>query len=475
MDRTTMIERLRALPAVVETEPSLVAAAMRDWWPGGLRLQPTDVDGSILVRPATIDATIAAVRLLRDSDLKILPMGGRSNVVGALGPRPATAALDLRDLDRIGPVDRTDGTIRVEAGVLGGRLEAALAADGYTLGHYPQSLEISTVGGWVSTRATGTFSTVYGGIERHVQGLEVVMADGTLVVQPSRPRAAAGPAILDLFLGAEGRLGVIVAVHLRVHPVPEARIFRSFQVGSAVEALQPLRDVIQRGASPAVVRLYDAAETGALAQAWDLPLRDRLLILVFDGVKEIAEATDRVVTSSLIRSGAHDIGSRPAELWYAGRYGYQWLLDGNGIREEAGGLTVVRPGVLADAIEVSATWAVLGAVMEAGRAALLPIADEVWSHVSHAYPDGASVYFIFFVRRDSDAEAVDAHARAWSATMQAVLDAGGGIAHHHGIGRARAAWLTAENGHIEQLRGAVKRALDPSGLFGGGPLPPTVI
>jgi alkyldihydroxyacetonephosphate synthase len=466
-----MIDGLRALGVEVEVDPLLVAAAMSDWWPGALRVPQADAEGSIVVRPHSIDATIATVRLLRGAGLRILPMGGRSNVVGALGPRPATAALDLRMLNRIDPVNRVDGTVRAEAGVFGGVLETSLEREGYTLGHYPQSLEISTVGGWISTRATGSFSTLYGGIERHVVGLEVVLADGTLVVQPPRPRTTAGPAILDLFVGAEGRLGVIVAARLVVHPTPEARIFRSFLVTSMTDTLTCLRELIQRGATPAVVRLYDAAETRALGDSWHLRLEHCLLILAFDGVRELAEATVRVVTAALLRSGATDIGSKPAERWYAGRYSYRWLIDGNGIVEGTTGLSVVRPGVLADAIEVCATWAVLGGVIEAGREALLRVADEVWSHVSHAYPHGASVYFIFFVRRASDAEAADAHRHAWSATMKAVLDAGGGIAHHHGIGRARAAWREAENGYVERLRGSVEQALDPGGLFAGESLP----
>lgn len=471
LNRNAAIDGLRALGVEVEVDPLVVAAEMSDWWPGALRVAQPDAEGSIVVRPDSIDATIATVRLLRGTGLRILPMGGRSNVVGALGPRPATAALDLRGLNRIDPVNRVDGTVRAEAGVFGGTLETSVGREGYTLGHYPQSLEISTLGGWISTRASGSFSTLYGGIERHIVGLEVVLADGTLVVQPARPRAIAGPAILDLFVGAEGRLGLVVAARLIVHPTPEARIFRSFLVTSMTDTLSCLRELIQRGATPAVVRLYDATETTALGHSWHLELEDCLLILAFDGVREIAEATDRIVTTALVGSGARDIGTEAAQRWYAGRYGYGWLIDGNGIVEGATGVSVVRPGILADAIEVCATWAVLGGVIEAGREALLGTADEVWSHVSHAYPHGASVYFIFFVRRASDVEAVDAHRRAWSATMQAVLEAGGGIEHHHGIGRARAAWRAAENGYVERLRGSVELALDPEGLFTREPLP----
>src|SRR5919198_1734045 len=152
--------------------------------------------------------------------------------------------------------------------MLGGAYEAAVAARGYTTGHYPQSIDRSTVGGWVATRAAGQFSTKYGNIEDLCLGLEAVLPSGEVVRLAPMPRASVGPALRELFLGSEGTLGIVTEVALRLHPLPESRALASFAFPSMAAALDTIRRVLRVGWRPAVLRAYHRVETAPQFSAW---------------------------------------------------------------------------------------------------------------------------------------------------------------------------------------------------------------
>jgi alkyldihydroxyacetonephosphate synthase len=396
--------------------------------------------------------------------------GGRSNVVGAIAPRESGVILDMSYLCLIGEVNMEDLTVQVEAGVLGGELEELLNRNGLTLGHYPQSLSISTIGGWIATRATGTSSTLYGGIERSLAALDIVLADGTAISVQAQPRPSIGPALSEVFLGSEGAFGVIVRATLRVHRLPETRILRAFEIPVLETGLSIIRELLQRGVRPAVVRLYDEVESAAFSAANGFAVSGHLIVMAFDGPARVARASLKTAAEAFVAGGARDLGPAPARRWDQTRLHYRWLLEGNGIPHGTTSPEPNRTGLMADAIEVSASWSRLLSVVIASRAALRSTADEVWYHFSHFYTDGASVYFIFFLRRPDADSALQAYDESWRRTMEAVLEAGGNIAHHHGVGQVRLPWVGAQLGDGTELLRRFKHALDPSGILAPGNL-----
>jgi alkyldihydroxyacetonephosphate synthase len=333
-----------------------------------------------------------------------------------------------------------------------------------TLGHYPQSLHVSTVGGWISTAAMGTFSGRYGGIEHLLLGLDVVLADGTLVHIPAHPRFAAGPPLAHLFVGAEGTLGIVVGATLRVMPVPASRTVEGWAVPALGPALEALRRLIQGGIQPAVLRLYDADDGAALvAQAGG---REGWLALLvgFDGHPEVVEREHQVVGRALAALGAEalaDVGQR----WLQHRYEPPAFLSAG-----------TRSGQLGDAIDVTAWWSVLETAYETIRAAILAAgADSCRAHFSHFYPQGASIYFIVDVRAEDDARALARYTAVWSAAMDACARLGIPPVHHHGLGEARRGWIRAYLGTGAHVLDRLRTALDPLHVLnpdrlGGGAL-----
>jgi alkyldihydroxyacetonephosphate synthase len=433
--------------------------AWRDRWPLRGRSHETRGTPALICQPRTVAELQSVVRCAAEHAVALVPIGARSNVVGAIEPDDQAVLVDLRSLDRIGPLDEVSGTVRAEAGVLGGVLESWLADRGWTLGHDPQSLEISTVGGWIAMRASGVFSTGYGGIEQRLSGIEVVRADGSLLHLGRGPRSSVGPRLLELFTGSEGAFGIIAAGTLRVSPVPERRHFAAWSIPKFDIGLEQVRRLIQRRVVPDAVRLYDPTETRALSDRLGLSIDGCLLLLVFDGPSELTAVQHRLALAQLLEAGSTDLGPGPAQAWYADRHACEWLERGN-----------AGPGSIADAIEIASDWARLPGLIERARAAAEPYVDEIWAHVSHAYPDGASAYFILFIRSSSDEAGIRAYRAAWQAIMETTLEARGTIAHHHGVGGVRLPWLETELGPgLDTLR-AIKSALDPQRILNPGRL-----
>ncbi len=246
----------------MERAPDAVATASRDWWPLAM---VWDDDGTAITPAAAVatpasDAQVAAVaRLCDEARVPLTVAAGRSGVCGASMPVHGGVVLDLTAITGIVDVDDTSLVLDVRAGTFGTPLEASLRADhAVTLGHWPQSIDLSTVGGWLACRSAGQLSTRYGKIEDMVLGLDVVLADGRVVHTGGAPRAAVGPDLTQLFVGSEGTLGIITGARLRVHPAPTAEVRAAYRFDTFGEGLDACRRILRRGATPAVLRLYDA-------------------------------------------------------------------------------------------------------------------------------------------------------------------------------------------------------------------------
>jgi alkyldihydroxyacetonephosphate synthase len=477
-----LVERLRSVCAVVDVDDVSRMDASRDWWPitiawathGEVPARPGAV-----ARPTEADQVAAVLGACNDARVPVTPMAGRSGVCGASVPAFGGVALDLSTLSGVTDLDTTSLLARVLPGTFGRELETELRAQGTTLGHWPQSIDISTVGGWLACRGAGQYSTRYGKIEDMVGGLEVALADGRIIrTGGAGPRAATGPDLTQLFVGSEGTLGVVTGALLRIHPVPETQAGRVFGFGAFGDGLEACRRVLRRGATPAVLRLYDQLES-----ARNFSVDGRCVLVVLDEADPcVLEATLGIVDAECARTGGEPTDRADDRIIQ------RWLESRNDVSALA---PLYRAGIVVDTIEISARWSALESIYRDCVCALeaIPGTLAASAHQSHAYTDGACIYFTFAghmseVRdasdmrtraRSEDTEAQDAWAQsyyvgAWQAVMDIVLARGGAISHHHGIGINRARFMPQALGASLDVLFAIKNALDPRGILNPGKL-----
>jgi alkyldihydroxyacetonephosphate synthase len=473
---------------LLDTREERVAHALGRSYPDLVRLRSGDLDSApdAVVLPASVAEVAAVLESCSEASVAVVPFGGGTSVVGGVEPLrqgfEGAISLDLRRLDRVLEVDARSLTARLEAGLTGPAAEAGLAKHGLTLGHFPQSFEYSTVGGWLATRSAGQASTGYGRIDEVVEGLRCVTPAGQLTVA-ARPASAAGPALRELLVGSEGVLGVICDATLRVRPAPAERRYEGWSFRSFAEGVDAFRVMEQAGAAPDVARLSDREETRvSLAMSGDGGLAKRvglaymrargheqgvLAIVGFEGEADEVERR-RLRTSALLRAGGGlSLGRSPGRAWLRSRYAAPYLRD-----------ELLDRGVMAETLETATSWTRLedlhGAVAAALRDSLTARGTPplVMCHVSHLYPSGASLYFTFLARQPRD-DPLGQWSAAKTAASDAIVGAGGTITHHHAVGRDHARWLRAEVGELGVgLLRAAKQRLDPAGIMNPGKLLP---
>jgi alkyldihydroxyacetonephosphate synthase len=465
-------------------EDRLRHAAGRSY-PDLIRLRSGALEGApdAVLLPQDRGRVAAALAACARHGVAVVPFGGGTSVVGGVDPTAGefdrVVSLDLSRLRDV-EVDRRSLTALLGPGLRGPEAETALGAAGVTLGHFPQSFEFATIGGFAATRSAGQASSGYGRFDELVTSARLSSPAGelrTLEVAHS----AAGPALRELILGSEGVLGVITGVRVRVRPSPEARRYEGWMAPDFESGADALRALAQDYALPDVVRLSDREETrlslalagaeGLAARALDgyLRLRRRadgcIVIAGWEGERE-AVARRRSLAARLLRAGgAVPLGAAPGRAWERGRYMAPYL------RDELLGL-----GVMVETLETSHTWSSLGQLYGDVRAAITATLEAqgtpglVLCHVSHIYSDGASLYFTLMARQRRGEEIAQ-----WrgvkTAACEAIVEAGGTITHHHAVGRDHVPYMRAEVGELglEVLR-SVKERLDPVGIMNPGKL-----
>jgi alkyldihydroxyacetonephosphate synthase len=458
-------ERLASSGAEVLTDDAVRAEAARDWWPlaigwaaqGGVPQRP-----AIVVRPITTAQVAEVLAICNEAVVAVTPMAGRSGVCGGSIPVHGGVALDLTGLDGLVGVDEISLTADVRAGMFGPDLEGGLGkvGTGYTLGHWPQSMDLSTVGGWLACRGAGQYSTRYGKIEDMVLGLEVVLADGRIVhTEGHGPRAATGPNLTQLFVGSEGTLGVITQARFRIHPLPPAQARRAFGFTTFGQGLDACRRILRRGATPAVLRLYDETES---ARNFEQP--DTNVLIVLDETDPaLLAATIAVIDDECSpRAGADPLDVALVERWL-------------GHRNDVSALAPLwRAGIVVDTAEISGPWAALPALFSEVVGSLKAIDGTLAAsaHQSHAYTDGACLYFTFAGRGpEGDDEWAERYYRqAWDTVTNATLAHGAAISHHHGIGLNRSRFLPRALGAGFEVLVGLKKSFDPVGILNPGKL-----
>jgi alkyldihydroxyacetonephosphate synthase len=456
-------------------------------YPDLVRLRSGDASGApdAVVYPASGEEVSELLGICAEEKIAVVPFGGGTSVVGGVeplrGPFESVVALDLARIDHL-TTDRTSLLGTFGAGLRGPRAETRLAARGLTLGHFPQSFEFATIGGYAATRSAGQASTGYGRFDKLVLGLRCTTPSGEIVVKPF-PGTAAGPSLRELIVGSEGTLGVITEATLALRPYPKERRYEGWSFRDFDEGVEAFRQLAEAHAAPDVARLSDEEETRlAMAVSSSGSVVERLgkgylkarghdggciVIAGYEGEPDDVSRRAREGARRLRAAGGLALGRRPGESWLRGRYAGPYLRD-----------SLLDRGVMVETLETATTWtrlrelhtavaaALRGAMAERGTPAL------VGAHVSHVYPAGASLYFTWMARQEQGAE-LEQWRAAKSAAMDAIVAHGGTITHHHAVGRDHTPWMTAEVGElgVETLR-AVKERLDPAGIMNPGKLLP---
>ncbi|HEY3345730.1 MAG TPA: FAD-binding oxidoreductase [Anaerolineaceae bacterium] len=446
---------------VIDDAAELAAHAL-DCWPvaikqnqqGKLPYRP-----EVIFRPRHKDEVPQVLVWANRVGIPVTPWGAGSGVVGAAIPVRGGILLDLSALDRILILDETNLLVRVEAGMLGHHLEAELFARGYTLNHSPQSLDRSTVGGWVSTRATGQFSSRWGGIEDMLLSLTVALPTGEVIETHLAPRAAVGPDLRELFIGAEGTFGVVLDVTLKISPLAERRILETLAYPSVASGLEAMRLLARSGLRPFLSRLYDADESRHLLPEPAQAREETLFLVGFEGLESVAQAEYDAGMQLLLGHGGTRLGSEVAEGWMARRFDFSTIEN-----------RLALPGGLAETIEIAHFWDSIFETYSDLKQRLAPLAQDVWGHFSHVYPQGVSLYMIL-LGEESDAAAAEQRLwQIWQVAMQVSQKHGAAISHHHGVGLARQGYLRRELGSSFTLLERLKRTLDPKGILNPGKL-----
>ncbi|MDA8046817.1 MAG: FAD-binding oxidoreductase [Actinomycetota bacterium] len=450
-----------ACPGVAVSDEARIEAG-RDWWPLSTVWaqygQVPALPGAVC-RPGSPGEVAAVLALCASAGVPVTAFAGASGVCGGSLPVHGGVSVDMTGLDGVIAVDPDSLLVEVRAGTFGPDLEAALRAEGLTLGHWPQSFDLSTVGGWLACRSAGQYSTRYGKIEDMVQGLEVATTrQGLIRTGGTAPRSATGPDLNQLFVGSEGTLGLITSATLRVHPAPATDMRAAYGFDSFGSGLDACRRVLRRGATPAVLRLYDRAESdrqfAVTGQA--------LLIVVDEADPALVRAVMAVVDEEARAGGATPLDPGLADTWLERRNHLPPVAD------------LVAGGLVVDTVEVAGRWSELADLYEDAVTALRDLDGTIAAsaHQSHAYPDGACLYFTFAGRRSQPGPgaAESYYRQAFDAVTAATTAHRGAISHHHGIGLNRARYLPAALGPAFAVLQAVKDGLDPDGVLNPGKL-----
>ncbi|MEZ4286671.1 MAG: FAD-binding oxidoreductase [Polyangiales bacterium] len=485
---------------IVSNDDADRIAYARDLWPrqqirtqhGAVAVAPP----ALIVWPNHIDEVSEVVRFAAERGVPIVPYGAGSGVCGGVLPTDQTIVMDMKKMRSIERVDDDRLRCDAQAGIIGQHLEEGLEARGFTLGHFPSSIICSTLGGWVAGRSAGQCSGRYGKIEDMVTSLRIVDGRGE---QITATEGGANGELLPLIIGSEGVLCAITDVSVRVSPAPTYRAFSSWLFDSTEDGLDAIRRIYQAGLRPAVARLYDpfdsmisrtfkkghsdreidhAATPGLAIRTLTKVLRrpsaiNRLisatpdsimggakLVLVWEDHQELADFEKHQAEKICLSYAVRDTGEAPARHWIGHRHSVSYRQS-----------PLFAAGAFVDTMEVAAPWSRLWPMYGAVRRALSKNVF-VMAHFSHAYPDGASIYFTFVGSGRDEEHALQLYDDTWRQALHTVIESGGTLSHHHGVGRSKAPAMRQEQGHAIEVVRALKRTMDPHNIFNPGALIP---
>ncbi|WP_104402296.1 FAD-binding oxidoreductase [Vibrio penaeicida] len=408
----------------------------------------------LILKPNSSNDVSTILKLANKLRIQISVLGGHSNVVGSFEGGPSVY-LSTENLNTIQPVERLTNQITVGAGVYGGELLKTMEQWGFELGQYPQSLFISTVGGWINTRATGSSSTYYGGIEHAVIGLEAVLASGEVVTATPSARTPGGLDLIKLLIGSEGSFAVITSVTLEVHrKLPTS--FTSVAFNDYEEAIDAQRQLVQGGFPIGLLRAYNIAETNHITESISkgVPIGDfALLTFSLIAPEESLSALTIEARKKVINVGGAILSDDVSDTWFINRYQCETMMRDRNITN----------GKMFDTVEVTLPWNHASDCALALEDVFNDKVERFYTHFSHAYQTGACMYALFFIEESNDAKTMDTWRYCQDRMATIVKEHNGTLAHHHGVGSERSEhYMQTDVGFIHKQ---IKEKLDPNNVL----------
>eukprot|EP01090_Pellita_catalonica_P004020 TRINITY_DN137_c0_g1_i2.p1 TRINITY_DN137_c0_g1~~TRINITY_DN137_c0_g1_i2.p1 ORF type:complete len:615 (-),score=105.60 TRINITY_DN137_c0_g1_i2:222-1952(-) len=447
----------------------------------------------LIIYPNSTEQVELVMKAAVKHNVCLVPYGGGTNIVGGIEPTNCdermAVTLDMRRMNRMIFIDKAAKIACFECGVLGPDLENALEREGYKMGHDPDSFEWSTLGGWLATCSSGMQSDKYGDIEDMCISLKIVTPNGTISTPPV-PRNGAGLTLKHSFIGSEGAFGIITEAVMRIHKLPEVKEFHGLMFRDWEHGVEAIREIMEKNAKPAMIRLYDDEETrlsfkmkpksnpfahtmSALIKkymesmkGWDLD-NITLMIVGFEGErKNVAHQKKRVFALTRKHEGLW-LGQGPGKKWYEKRYDMPLLRD-----------FVLGHGMWVDVTESSTNWPnVISLWRETKQAianAVSQLGCPIWvgCHISHSYTTGCCLYFHFASIQLEDGEDLEVYLAAKKAAMEAVIRCKGALSHHHGVGFEHVPFMKRYFGEGLKVMRILKQGLDPTNVCNPGKLIP---
>ena len=418
----------------------------------------------IVVIPGSVEEVCEVIKIANIYHIPVTPWGGGSGSQGGIMPMYGGIMMDLKRLNKIIEINETDGTVTAQGGINGYELECALNEAGWTLPHYPASVHSATLGGYIACRGSGTISTKYGKAEDMVVRIKVVLPNGELIETLPVPNHAAGPGILQLFVGAEGSFGIITEATMRIERLPEVRRFCSYLFPDLHSGLEVGRNIMLNRLQPLVIRLYDERSTiKTVKRVLGADVTEgAYMVLGFDGFEDIVAAQEKYSYAICDQFGGENLGEEAGRTWWEHRYDFYFppkVLD--------------FPWMFGTLDTVS-TFEKLEPLYWAKREALEEKYKEwdlfYYAHFSHWYPWGVMTYDRFIIENppeDPD-EALALHNEVWDLAVKINIEYGGVINEHHGVGLKMSRHVRPQYGPAFQVIEGLKNTLDPYNLLNPG-------
>lgn len=435
----------------------------RDYW---LITAQWTLDGKLaskpdfIVWPESTEQIAALLKFANEVEVPVVPFGEGSGVVGAAVPTCGGIVVDMKRMDQVLEINETNLTVRAQTGINGMNLERELNHAGFTMGHIPQSVRTSTLGGYIAMRAAGQFSTKYGKIEDMIHALQAVLPTGDVVTSKSSPRASVGPQVDKLLVSSEGTLGIVTEATLRIWPKPEKQGLVAFAFDTIEDSLAAIRGILQRQVYPAVVRIYDHEETKRHFFEEKRAKKRAMVVFVCEGIAPLVDLEVKVTREQCARHNGVDCGEDPVHHWFETRFNVS----------EASKFAPL--GTVFDTIEVSVMWDNAARLYHEVIKAMKDVEGNLLAsgHASHFYPQGVCWYFTFGGAPPEGQSDYEFYQAEWDACIKATLEAGGAASHHHGMGINRTKWMKREWQSLLPVLQQIKRTLDPKNIMNPGKL-----
>ncbi|NHK32373.1 MAG: FAD-binding oxidoreductase [Asgard group archaeon] len=412
-----------------------------------------------IVWPETVEQISQLLKFANETDVPVIPFGAGSGVVGGALPIFGGIIIDLKKLDKIIDINKTNLIATIQTGKNGMNIERELNEAGYTLGHIPQSIFTSTLGGYLSHKAAGQFSTKYGKIEDMVISLEAILPTGDIIKTKPSPRNSVGPQLDKFLLGSEGTLAIITEATLRIWPKPEKQALISYSFDTLEDSLNAVREVLQNQAYPAVVRIYDLDETERHFPEVNDAKNRLMTIFVCEGNPSVVDTEISLIQEKASKYKGINCGESPVQHWFETRFK---------VKETS---TFTPLGFVVDTIEVSVMWDKAVKLYNDVIREMKKIDGVVLAtgHISHFYEQGVCFYFSFggTPQKETDEKFSEG---VWDACIRTTLQHNGSISHHHGIGINRTKWMLFEWGESLDTLRKIKQCLDPKNIMNPGKL-----